>query len=1067
MATSTETKIIEIKVDAGAGIKQIGQLTAEIGKLQADQKLLKNGDEAQKQQYEKNAIAIKEYSQQKRILQREIQTEVKAAQSAMGAYDKLQIAYTKAAAKAKDLAAEQGLNSRQAIAAAIAANNLNDKLKAIDKTVGQNQRSVADYGIGLSGLPGIFGQMAASGQTVLVALRNKFDSVKDATMQYTQAQEIAKVSQLESSAAQMAAMEAEAVAATAATAAEAARATANTAVTTTGAASAGATVALTAAEEAEAVAATTAATAEAARGKATTATTTATEAAIVATNGLKVQMLALFGNPVMAAIAGVAVLVAGFIALTRNAMEFKLKLSELEAITGATGQDLVFLKEKAQQMSSQYGISAIEVVNAMKLVGSAKPELLSNVKALAQMTDAVMILSKASSLDLGESTKALTQIMNQFGVSADQANKFINVLGAGAKYGAVEIPYLNEAIVKVGGTADSAGLSIEQLTAMMELFGEKGIVAEKAGTGFKKILVELQKDTANYEKGIFSLDKAIANNQSIAKDNIALQEKFGEHYFDLAGILFKNSEKFKQLTKDITGTNVAFEQAAIVMNNLAGDTDKAGKAWTNLMLSIEDGEGVLSDISRWFVQAWTGLLTDLTLLSKDIKRFFIAIGDESDYLNMRIQSVVDTIGMSFGKLNIAIQSALSGDFSKFKTLFSDINEGIKAFSKENVDKAYLASRAIKSIKDEASKPVKPSIAPLTDSIVELTKVTKEQQKELDKLNKIKQNEYELNRKLSAQFQQMKADARAQIQTTASLSQKPFNKKIEVDPVEASKAKREQMLQDSIDAYDNQLNLAQNNADETLRLTQLSLSDQMNLELTGIKEGSQAEFNIREKYRQMNEEADKQATSAKIQNVMNWANSAADVLDGAFSFSNAIAANELDLWAKQNKGKADFDEEYAKKKAKLDHDAAVRNKAMQVVNAIINGAASVVSLLHTPPLAIAAGIAAALQIAAIIATPIPSADSTDSASGSGVSSLPPDLTSKMAVPLTGSVASIQANGGSNAITSGATITGNIPTFDYKEFAKAVAELPAPELSIVELKTKQKQVSFIENISTISV
>ena len=74
MATTTETKIIEIKIPIGEGIKQIQLLTAEIERLRAGQAELKNGTEAQRQQYEKNAIAIKEYTRQKAVLQREVQT---------------------------------------------------------------------------------------------------------------------------------------------------------------------------------------------------------------------------------------------------------------------------------------------------------------------------------------------------------------------------------------------------------------------------------------------------------------------------------------------------------------------------------------------------------------------------------------------------------------------------------------------------------------------------------------------------------------------------------------------------------------------------------------------------------------------------------------------------------------------------------------------------------------------------------------------------------------------------------------------------------------------------------
>lgn len=65
--------------------------------------------------------------------------------------------------------------------------------------------------------------------------------------------------------------------------------------------------------------------------------------------------------------------------------EFASGISELKAITGASGDDLEYLKQKAKDMSAQYGTSAREVVNAMKMVGSAKPELLSNVRLWARL----------------------------------------------------------------------------------------------------------------------------------------------------------------------------------------------------------------------------------------------------------------------------------------------------------------------------------------------------------------------------------------------------------------------------------------------------------------------------------------------------------------------------------------------------------------------------------------------------------------------------------------------------------------------------------------------------------
>jgi len=212
--------------------------------------------------------------------------------------------------------------------------------------------------------------------------------------------------------------------------------------------------------------------------------------------------------------------------------------------------------------------------------------------------------------------------------------------------------------------------------------------------------------------------------------------------------------------------------------------------------------------------------------------------------------------------------------------------------------------------------------------------------------------------------------------------------------------------------------------------------------------------------------ERDAARKKQEIAIQYAQSAASVLQGIFDFSSALAQTELDLWAKQNKGKANFDAEYAKKKAKLDREAAVRNKVMQVINATINGAAAVVAQLGTGNVvgAIAAGIVAALQIATIIATPIPSADGGGGGGGGGIQQ-PPDMTSKMATPLSTSVGDIQATGGSNTITSGAANVNTTPAINYDALANAISKQPPPQLSLVELKRAQNQVDFIDNISTI--
>ena len=321
-------------------------------------------------------------------------------------------------------------------------------------------------------------------------------------------------------------------------------------------------------------------------------------------------------NPVVLAASAIVGLFTGMFSLVKHSMAFSKALSELSALTGATGKDLDYLKTRAKDLGAQYGMSAEEIVVSMKKVGSAKAELLENVTALSAVTAAVIKLSKATSDDLGETTTSVTTIMNQFGFSASEAERVVNVLAAGSKYGAGEVDYLGESISKVGAIAKNANISLEATTAVMELFAEKGIRAETAGRGFKNILVDLQKDTKNYKNGVFDLNLAIENNQKIAGDNIALQKKFGQEFFNLAQILFQNKERFDELTKSVTGTNVAEEQMSIATDNLSGDMNKMKATWDAFILALEDGNGPIANTFRKLIQWVTKSVSVLRSLTK-------------------------------------------------------------------------------------------------------------------------------------------------------------------------------------------------------------------------------------------------------------------------------------------------------------------------------------------------------------------------------------------------------------------------------------------------------------------
>lgn len=265
--------------------------------------------------------------------------------------------------------------------------------------------------------------------------------------------------------------------------------------------------------------------------------------------------------------------------------EFEAKVDELSALTGLAGEDLDWLAEQAKKLgvsTDESGIKitkgATEIVDAYKLMGSAKPELLGNKEALNEVTKQALILAEAAKMETAPAVTALANIMNQFGAPASDAAKYINVLAAGAKEGAAEIPDLSDSIVKFGAAAMQANLSVEESVALVEALAEKGVKGEIAGTGIRNVLLELQKGADDTNPKIVGINKALEN---LAAKNLSAAEMmkmFGKENYTAAQLLITNRERVEELTKAVTDTNVATEQAVKNTNNNAAALAQAKNA---------------------------------------------------------------------------------------------------------------------------------------------------------------------------------------------------------------------------------------------------------------------------------------------------------------------------------------------------------------------------------------------------------------------------------------------------------------------------------------------------------
>ena len=301
--------------------------------------------------------------------------------------------------------------------------------------------------------------------------------------------------------------------------------------------------------------------------------------------------------------------------------------ADVEALTGLSKDDINWLEQQAVQLSTtmtESGIrirqSATEILDAYKLVGSAKPELLDNKEALAEVTKQTLILASASGMTLKDAVDAVTLSLNQYGDGADQASRYANVMAAGSKYGAAAVGSVTTAVTKSGVAAASAEIPIEQLVGTIETLAEKGIKDEIAGTGLKKFFLTLQTGADDTNPKIVGLEKALDNLQKKQLSAAQIKKQFGEEGYNVASVLINEADKVKYYTQAVTGTSVAMEQAATKSETAAAKLSQAKNRMQELGIELlEKLNPALISAANGAV-SWTGKLIKLLNFINENKR---------------------------------------------------------------------------------------------------------------------------------------------------------------------------------------------------------------------------------------------------------------------------------------------------------------------------------------------------------------------------------------------------------------------------------------------------------------
>ena len=379
--------------------------------------------------------------------------------------------------------------------------------------------------------------------------------------------------------------------------------------------------------------------------------------------------------------------------------DFEAAMSQVQAISGATGSEVTKLTNKAKEMGATTKFTAeesAEAFNYMAMAGWKTEDMLSGIEG-------ILSLAAASGEDLATTSDIVTDALTAFNMKASDAGRFSDVLAAAASNANTTVSGMGETFKYAGSMAGALGYSIEDVALMTGLMANTGIKATMAGTSLNSIFTRLSTNTNGAADAMSDLGIEFFTSEGNARD---LSDVMGELRSATANM---TAEQKSQLANTIAGTQAQKGLLAILnaseedYNKLADAINNADGAAANMSETMLDNlqgsitllqsavDGVKISFGERLSPYVRGLADWLTAqmpaVEQGLDEFMDWLDTKIDRMQRKFNAIADTKEWQdadfFGKVKIAWDEFIAEPFSEWwnstgKAKFADFAQDIGA-----------------------------------------------------------------------------------------------------------------------------------------------------------------------------------------------------------------------------------------------------------------------------------------------------------------------------------------------------------------------------------------------------
>ncbi|MEZ3488422.1 MAG: phage tail tape measure protein, partial [Lachnospiraceae bacterium] len=445
---------------------------------------------------------------------------------------------------------------------------------------------------------------------------------------------------------------------------------------------------------------------------------------------------ALKGVAVAASAAGAAITaMAGY--AVKVGSDFEEGMSKVSAISGAAGEELEKLTDKAKEMGAKTKFSATEAASAfeyMAMAGWKTQDMLDGIEG-------VMNLAAASGESLASVSDIVTDALTAFGMSASESGHFADVLAKASSNSNTNVGMMGETFKYVAPVAGALGFSVDDCAVAIGLMANSGIKASQAGTTLRQIFTNLVKptdamqgamdklgisltDTAGNTKSLDTLMGELRNSfaglTEAEKANYAATLAGQEGMSGFLAIVNASDADFNALKSSINNADGAAQSMAETMqNNLKGSVTILGSALEGFGLqvyermqeplkkAVDEGTENVNRLARAFDAG--GLKRTVAEAGKIFREFADRVedsGDSAKKIMTPLRNIAST-GINLGK------SVLPAAAKGFKLLAENLDVAVPLMvSGAAAIKTYTVAKTAASVIKKLSTAYRASAAAL-------------------------------------------------------------------------------------------------------------------------------------------------------------------------------------------------------------------------------------------------------------------------------------------------------------------------------------------------------------------